>query len=117
MKFDIVLRLMNTLARSINCGIFLALEYEKKIRQRDFFSKTLQCSMLIHSVLYGFDSSGELFGNVAICICCQKNSKGLADPQILYESFWIFSNHLPPFIDSFYLVTVDIFGLPTNLFL
>ena len=50
-KFDTVLRLMNTLARTINCGIFLALEYEKKIRQqqRDFFQRlcSVVCSVTV----------------------------------------------------------------------
>ena len=52
-KFDTVLRLMNTLARTINCGIFLALEYEKKIRQRDFFQRlcTVVCSFTVYSMV------------------------------------------------------------------
>ena len=51
--FDTVLRLMNTLARTINCGIFLALEYEKKIRQRDFFQRlcSVVCSFTVYSMV------------------------------------------------------------------
>ena len=51
--FDTVLRLMNTLARTINCGIFLALEYEKKIRQRDFFQRlcNVVCSFTVYSMV------------------------------------------------------------------
>ena len=52
-KSDTVLRLMNTLARTINCGIFLALEYEKKIRQRDFFQRlcNVVCSFTVYSMV------------------------------------------------------------------
>ena len=52
-KFDTVLRLMNTLARTINCGIFLALEYEKKIRQRDFLQRlcSVVCSFTVYSMV------------------------------------------------------------------
>ena len=33
------------------------------------------------------------------------------------DKFLAFFDHLPPFVDSFYHINVDIFGLPTHLFL
>ena len=30
------------------------------------------------------------------------------------DKFWDFFDHLPPFGDSFWLIKVDIFGLPTK---